>query len=60
MASSTYGAGRGAYRVLVVKPEGKRRLGRPRRILGYNIEMDHREMGCGGMGWIELAEDRDK
>jgi len=46
--------------VLVGKPEGKRTLGRPRRRWEDNIKMDHQEVGCGAMDWIELAEDRDK
>ena len=46
--------------VLVGKPEGKRPLGRPRRIWEDNIKMDFQEVGCGGMAWIELAEDRDR
>jgi len=53
------GEGRGMYRVLVGKPEGKRRLGRPRRRWQDNIAMDLQEVGCGGMDWIELAQDRD-
>ena len=48
------------YRVLVGKPEGKRPLGRPRRRWEDNIKMDLQEVGCGGMDWIELAQDRDK
>ena len=48
------------YRVLVVKPEGKRRLGKPRRRWEDNIKMDLQEVGCGGMEWIELAQDRDR
>jgi len=52
--------GRGVYLVLVGKPEGKRPLGRPRRIWEDNIKMDFQEVGCGGMAWIELAEDRDR
>jgi len=44
----------------VGKPEGKRPLGRPRRIWEDNIKMDFQEVGCGGMAWIELAEDRDR
>jgi hypothetical protein len=42
----------------VGKPEGKRPLGRPRRRLDDNIKMDLREIGWGGMDWINLAEDR--
>ena len=53
------GERRGVYRVLVGKPEGKRLLGRPRRKWEDNIKMDLQEVGCGGMDWIELAQDRD-
>jgi hypothetical protein len=45
----------GVYRVLVGKPEGKRPMGRPRRSWEDNIKMDLQEVGCRGMGWIELA-----
>ena len=51
--------GRGVYRVLVGKPEGKRPLGRPRRRWEDNIKMDLQEVGW-GMEWIELAQDRDR
>jgi len=54
------GEKRGVYRVLVGKPEGKRLLGRPRRRWEDNIKMNQQEVGCGGMDWIELAEDRDR
>jgi hypothetical protein len=54
---STYG---GEERVLVWKPEGKIPLRRPRRRLEDNIKMDFQEMGCGGMDWIELAQNRDR
>ena len=50
--------GRGVYRVLVGKPEGKSQLGRP-RCRWDNIKMDHQEVGCGVMDWIELAQDWD-
>jgi len=41
---------RGVYRGLVGKPEGKRRLGRPRRRWQENMKMDLQEVGCGGCG----------
>ena len=44
-----------AYRLLVGKPEGKRPMGRPRRRW-----VDLREVGCGYMDWIGLAQDRDR
>jgi hypothetical protein len=48
------------YKVLVVKPEGKRPLGRPRRRWEDNIRMDVQEVVCGVMDWIGLAQDRDR
>ena len=54
------GERRGVYRVLVGKPEGKRPLGRPRLRWEDNIKIYLREVGCGNMDWIELAQDRDK
>jgi len=45
---------------MVGKPEGKRPLGRPRRRWDDNIEMGLQEVGCRGMDWIELAQDRDR
>ena len=51
---------RGVYRVLVGKPEGKRSLGRPKRGWEDNIKMDLQEVGCGVMGWIDLAQDMDR
>jgi hypothetical protein len=52
------GEGRGIYRVLVVRPKGKRPLGRPRRRWDDNIKIDLREIGIDGENWIRLAEDR--
>ena len=48
------------YRILVGKPEGKRPLGRPRRRWEDNNKMDLQEVGCGGMDWMELAQNRDR
>jgi hypothetical protein len=52
------GEGRGVYRVLVGRPEGKRPLGRPRRRWEDNIKMDLREIGIDWVNWIQLAQDR--
>ena len=54
------GEGRGVYRVLVGKPEGKRLLGRPRRRWDNNIRMDLQEVGLGDEDWIGLAQGRDR
>jgi hypothetical protein len=54
------GEKRNAYRSLVGKPEGKRPLGRPRRRWEDYIKMDHREIGWGGMDWIDLSQDGDQ
>jgi hypothetical protein len=54
------GEERGVYRVFVGKPEGKRQLGRLRRRWADNIKMDLQEVGCRGMDWIGLAQDRDR
>jgi hypothetical protein len=51
---------RGVYRVLVGKPEGQTLLVRPRRRWENNIKMDLQEVGCPGVGWMELAQDRDR
>ena len=53
------GEERGANRVLVGKPEGKKPMGRPRR-RWVDIRMDLQEVGCGYVDWIGLAQDRDR
>jgi hypothetical protein len=58
-ACSTYGR-RGVCRVLVGKPEVKKPLGRPRSRWEDNIKMYLHEVKCGGMDWIELAQDTDR
>jgi hypothetical protein len=54
---STHGETRNANRILVGKPKGKRPLGTPGRRWEDNIEMYLREIGWGGMDWIDLAQD---
>jgi len=54
------GQGKGVYRVLVGKPEGKRPLGRPRCRLEDNIKTDLQEVGGGCGDWMELAQERDR
>jgi hypothetical protein len=52
------GEGRGVYRVLVGRPEGKRQLGKRRCKWEDNIKMDLREIGNYWANWIRLAQDR--
>jgi len=54
------GEGRGVYRVLVGKHEGKRPLGGHRRRWEDNIKMDLQQVKCEGMDWIELAQGTDR
>jgi hypothetical protein len=53
------GEKRGAYRILVERPEGRRPLGRPRRRWEDKIKMDLQEVGW-DMDWVELAQDKDR
>jgi hypothetical protein len=52
--------GRGVHVVLVWRPVGKRRLGRPRRKWEDNIKIDLQEVGGGCGDWMKLAQDRDR
>jgi len=54
------GVGRGVYRILVERPEGRRPLGRPRHSWEDNIKMVLKEMGIDGANWIQLTQDRDQ
>jgi hypothetical protein len=54
------GKKRNAYGILMGNPGGKRPLERPRRKLEDNIKIDRREIGWGGMDWIDLAQDMDQ
>jgi transposase len=51
------GEGRGVYRILVGRPEGKRPLGKPRRRWENNIKLGLREKGIDGVNWVQLAQD---
>jgi hypothetical protein len=51
---------RGAYNILVGRPEGRRPIGRPRRRWEDNIKMDFREIGFGDVDWVNLAQDMDR
>jgi len=59
-AFSASGKRRDLYRVLAGKPEAKRPLGRPRRRWEINMKKYLQEVGCGGMDWIDLAQDKDR
>jgi len=59
-AHNVYGGEERCIQGLVGKPEGKRPLGRPRHRWEDNIKMDLQEVGCGGMDWVKLAQDRDR
>jgi hypothetical protein len=50
---------RGANRVLVARPDGKRPHGKPRHKCEDNMKMDFKDVGSGGMDWVSLTEDRD-
>jgi hypothetical protein len=52
------GESSGVHSVFVGKPERKRPLGRPRHRCEDDIKMDLKEVGCGGMAWIDLAQVR--
>jgi hypothetical protein len=54
------GEERKVCKVLMVKSEGNRPLGRPRRRREDGIRMDLREIGLGGVDWIRLAQDKDR
>jgi hypothetical protein len=57
-AYSLNGKKRNACRILVGKPEGKRPIERPRSRWVDDIKMNHKEIGGGGMDWIDLAQYR--
>jgi hypothetical protein len=59
-ACGTHGKEDECHRILVGKPERKRHIRTPRRRWEDNIKMDLREIGWGGMDWIDLAQDREQ
>jgi len=54
------GESRGVYKVLVGKPQRMRPFGRSWHRWEDNIKMDLKEVGCEGMDWIDVAQDRDR
>jgi hypothetical protein len=48
------------YRISVGYPEGKRPLGRPKHRREGNIKVDPKEIGWGGMDWIDLSQDKHR
>jgi hypothetical protein len=52
------GEGRGVYRILIGRPEGKRPLETPRRRWEDNVKMGFREIGIDGTNWIQLDQDK--
>jgi hypothetical protein len=52
------GEGRDVYRILFGRPEGRRPLGRPKRMWENNIKLDLREIRMDGAYWFQLAQDR--
>jgi hypothetical protein len=59
-AYSTHGEGKYAYRVLAGKPESIRHVKRPTRGWEYSIKNVFREIGCCGMDWNNVAQDKDQ
>jgi hypothetical protein len=59
-ACRVHGEVRGAYNILVGRPEGRRPLGRPRRRREDNMKMDKREIVFGDVDWINWAQDRNR
>ena len=59
-ACAVYGERGGVYRILVVKPERKRSLGRHRYRWENDINVYLQEVDCWDMGWIELVQNRDR
>jgi hypothetical protein len=57
-ACSTHRRDEKLIKIFVVKPEGKRALGRPMCRWEDNIKMNYTEIGRGGVGWSHLAQDR--
>jgi hypothetical protein len=57
---SMFGKKRNAYRILVGKLEGKKPLGRRRRKREDKVKINLREIGWGGVDWIDLVQDMDQ
>jgi hypothetical protein len=52
------GEDRNIYRVLIMKLQGKRKLGRPTYVRQTNVKMHLKKLDGGGVEWIDVSQDK--